>query len=258
MKEINCLDVQEQIELYIAGECDQETSEIIKSHLPICNSCAKIHQEATQFIGLVGQVVKRDDFVQSTISKIKKDQEYTKSKKMPILSIAIGLASCAIALITFLVQDASIGHINGKKINIGDVISAEAEPITVSMDKKEIKVFPGSKIKVSSKDSLELIGGTVNVNITEQSDFAITTTLGTAKAKGTTFLINLTEAMIVTVLTGSVQVFNNIDSLVANQSETVVIEVNKAPKRYFNYSKLCEVKTMLKSILAKDLDVKRR
>lgn len=53
MNALTCIDVQAQIELYAAGECDAETAAAVARHVDGCDDCQAAHAEAARLVQLL-------------------------------------------------------------------------------------------------------------------------------------------------------------------------------------------------------------
>jgi Putative zinc-finger len=60
MNAITCQEVQEQLDLLAAGECDRPTQEALESHLQQCQACAATYAESRRVLGLLDLHLRQD------------------------------------------------------------------------------------------------------------------------------------------------------------------------------------------------------
>ncbi len=70
MNPMTCHEVEEQIELFAAGECDAPTEAAIRGHMTGCPRCAKAESEARRFLDLMDVRLQEPDRLQRLLDRI--------------------------------------------------------------------------------------------------------------------------------------------------------------------------------------------
>jgi len=96
MKPLTCSEVEAQIELLAAGECDEPTSSAIREHLAGCPLCAEAFRSAQQLLGLLDlrfQETERLERLQQRLAAEQVPVVQSKARKLPFLRRAGALAA---------------------------------------------------------------------------------------------------------------------------------------------------------------------
>jgi hypothetical protein len=83
MNAMTCNDVEEQIELFAAGECDPPIASAIRRHMTGCARCTKAEIEARQFLDMMDLRLQEPDRLQRLLDRIAEDQRAAQWNKFP-------------------------------------------------------------------------------------------------------------------------------------------------------------------------------
>jgi hypothetical protein len=100
MKSLTCQEVEAQIDLHAAGECDEPARTAIDEHLRHCAACARARQEAQQLLGLLDLRFRERDQLGRLHARLEAEQPHraTRVRVLPFLKRTAALA--AVLLLT--------------------------------------------------------------------------------------------------------------------------------------------------------------
>jgi hypothetical protein len=82
MNPLTCPEVQEQIELYAAGECGAPEQAAIRQHLAHCPACFRIQQEAREMLGLLEVRLREKEGLQRLQARLRSGEDRPRSVKL--------------------------------------------------------------------------------------------------------------------------------------------------------------------------------
>lgn len=254
---MNCKEIQEIIELYIAGEIDLQKKNAVESHIATCKTCFEIANNSRNFLQKLEKdmemlLYKPNKSSQDEMGAVyaieghirrKENWQTAKKSKLPFLSAAAAiLLVLATALLLFIPSNVEyIAQTGDRQIKKNEVVASSSAPILVTMDSKDIEIKPNSLVKFLDNHEIELNKGSVNVDVKKISKFSVKTNIGTATVQGTKFEVLLSDKMTVRVFVGTVRVHNSHGSIEVTENEVAIVEEKSKPKK----DKLEELKMLI-------------
>jgi hypothetical protein len=102
MKTLACDDVEAQIELYAAGECDPAASAAVRAHLAGCDRCGRSMEEARRLLGLLDARYQEQERLTRLWDRLETEEGrpfWPPSMKHPWLRRAVALAAMLLLVV---------------------------------------------------------------------------------------------------------------------------------------------------------------
>jgi hypothetical protein len=227
MKPLPCSEVEAQIELFAAGECDEPTSSAIREHLAGCPRCAEAFRSAQQLLGLLDLRFQEDERLERLRQRLAAEQVtvvQSKARILPFLRRAGALAAMllvAVGLFLWLrpgpssrTGDKGDGDLVVRKPNDFSQWSRTVLPTSVAVGEAKLTrpaqkvdavpetvvwAAPGTNWQIRSSRRIDLTAGKLFVRAPpvrrpEGTVFQVHTAAGVVETGGAGFFIQLQEA----------------------------------------------------------------
>ncbi|WP_372370219.1 FecR domain-containing protein [Candidatus Uabimicrobium sp. HlEnr_7] len=182
-----------------------EDSKSIGLHIDQCKKCSGEITTLNKHLQLYSQV-KTPQFTPKDINwaSLIDSPLQPKKPRVPFLQIAASFLLLTMAIYFSLPQTPTIQLTHGllyqadKNIKAGDFIPTNkvidaGSVVKFSMGSVQCNLAPGTKMKISGPDSVQLIDGNAYFNVVPGNSLTIQTTHGTAQVLGTEFLVSVTS-----------------------------------------------------------------
>jgi hypothetical protein len=227
MKPLTCSEVEAQIELFAAGECDEPTSSAIREHLADCPHCAEALRPAQQLLGLLDirfQEAERLERLRQRLAAEQVPVVQSQARILPFLRRAGALAAMllvAVGLFLWLRPgptsgpgDKGDGDLAIRKTNDFSQWSRTVLPSSVAVEEAKLTrpaqkvdavpetviwAAPGTNWQIRSSRRIDLTAGKLFVRVPsvprpETTQFQVHTAAGVVETGGAGFFIQLREA----------------------------------------------------------------
>jgi hypothetical protein len=173
MKPLTCAEVAEQIDLYVADECEAEQKSAIARHVAVCPNCARAAEEAYELQGLLSLRLRERDNLATLRAHVERDT--VRARRPMILSLARRAAAVAAMLLVMVGSLALLGLWQPRPVR-------DEGPQVAILWKSD-----DAEIRRAAPNRLEIVSGQVHLEITpgtaKGSDAIIETPAGVAQAK---------------------------------------------------------------------------
>jgi hypothetical protein len=204
MKPITCAEVEEQIDLYVADECEAEQKSAIARHLAVCPNCARAAEEADELQGLLSLRLRERDNLATLRARV--ESEKVRTRRPMILSLARRTAAVAAMLLVMVGSLALLGLWQPRPVR-------DEGPQVAILWKSD-----DAEIRRSAPNRLEIVSGQVHLEVkrgtAKGGDALIQTPAGVAQAKESRLFVEVnppsrdTPSAAVLVLSGEVNFLN--------------------------------------------------
>jgi ferric-dicitrate binding protein FerR (iron transport regulator) len=227
MNPLNCTTVQEQIELYTAGECDAPQAEAVAAHLAECADCAKSYEETRALIGSLNLRFGEEASLQRLLGQLR--QEEKKRRVQPVILMFLRRTAAVAAMLLVVGMLTLLGSLRPPQ--------PDNEPqVAIAWKTPEAQVTqlgPGRFEVQSGQVRLKVSPGTGS----QDRDVEIVTPAGVARARDAEFFIEVQSPAerrgasdaAVTVLRGQVTFANAKGQGVIKHGETLATSKNSPP-----------------------------
>ncbi len=194
MNLLTCADVEGQIELYAAGECDRATASAIARHLTVCPACAGHFAEAKQVLGLVTLALREAEGLRKLTGELARQAR--RGPARPVFLVFVRRLAAVAALFAVIVGTLSWLRLAALPAPDG---------FQVAM------VRPGAQWRQTAPDRLEVSGGEVEVKVLRapgpaRKELSVHTPAGVAKGSDADFVLNVRDGSVaVTVKRGQIE-----------------------------------------------------
>jgi hypothetical protein len=223
MNALTCNQVQDDIELFAAEECDAPTRAAIQRHLAGCPACNAVLDEARQMLGLLTLRLREPAGLARLQQRLGAE---ARKRERPAIILFVGRVTAFAAVLLLTVGMyfwfSPAGRDNGS-----------GPPTTVALIQR---VSPDTVYRVRSANEVELEHGEVYVALPaqEKSAFVVATAAGSARAEATEFFVKVPRdeaAVQVNVVRGKVALSNTKGSTTVRPGETAAAQRDAAPLR---------------------------
>jgi hypothetical protein len=222
MNSFTCADVDERIDLYAAGECDEPEAAAIDRHLQDCGPCRQAYQETQQLLGLLDARFQEDDRLHRLRRRLEAEdfQRVHRSRIRPFVRRVASLAALFL-IVAVLFQGLGRQEPSRESAPVGDLVMRTDEEATWSRTvlqdfKKEmvrtmpahgrqgresrpavvVRVAPGTKWQPINRRQAELTSGKLHIQVPpsvakEVGDAEVTTPVFATRVRGTDFRIEV-------------------------------------------------------------------
>jgi hypothetical protein len=223
MNALTCDQVQDEIELFAADECDAPTRAAIQQHLVGCPACAEALDETQQMLGLLTLRLREPASLARLRQRIGTE---AKKQRQPTIIIFLGRAAAFAAALMLTV---------GTYFWLSPAQKFSADMTTVAMIQS---VSPDAVYHVRGTHEVELEQGEVFVALRSDKTtkpFVIATPAGSAQTEGAECFMKVSNdgeaAVEVNVLRGKVALSNAKGSKMVHPGETARARRNSVPVR---------------------------
>jgi len=228
MNPLNCTAVQEQIELYSAGECEASQADAIAAHLAECAACARSYQESRALLDSLSLRYREEAGLQRLLGRLRQGEK--KRRAQPVILVFLRRAGAVAAMLLVVGMLSLLGSLRPPQP------ADEAPRVAVAWktpDARVAEVAPGRFEVHSGQVRLKVSPGTG----VKDRDVEIVTPAGVARVRDSEFFIEVQPPgerrapadTAITVLRGQVSFANAKGRGVIKNGETLATSKNAAP-----------------------------
>jgi anti-sigma factor RsiW len=228
MKPLTCAGVEEQIDLYVADECEAEQKSAIARHLAVCPNCARAAEEARELQGLLSLRLRERDNLQALRSRL--EREKVRTRRPMILSLMRRTAAVAAMLLVMVGSLAYLGLWQPRPVR------DEGPQVAILWQSDD------AEIRRAAPNRLEIVSGQVHLEITpgtaKGSAAMIETPAGVAQAKESRLFVEVAPrtretpgapSAAVLVLSGEVNFLNDKGKAAVRPGQVLEAKKNAVP-----------------------------
>ncbi len=215
-----CAQVQDDIELFAAGECDPATAALVSRHLAACPACARALEESRQMLGLLELRLREPDGLERLRDRLHAEERKRRSARFVTVARVAAVAAVLLLIVGVYTWVAST------------VDRGPGTPAVVAA--AQLGPGAGAVYEVRTTHDLELQRGEVQVRV-EPGDkaFHVHTAGGIVSADRSEFLVQAPGdghgRATVKVLSGKVRLKNVSGSIELRRGEEGVLAEGLAP-----------------------------
>jgi hypothetical protein len=218
-----CAQVQDEIELYAAGECDSEMAALVSRHVAACPACAKALEESRQMLGLLELRLREPDGLERLRDRLHVEERRRRSARFLTFARVAAVAAVLLLIVGVYTWVAST------------VDRGPGTPAVVAA--AQIGPGAGAIYQVRTTHDLDLQRGDVQVRVAPSGEkskaFQVHTPGGIVSAEQAEFLVQTPKdgrgPATVKVLAGTVTLKNANGGVELRRGESGVLGEGAAP-----------------------------